>query len=81
MKLIANAEQVLSKFTSRHLLTFEKFAEPVNETELNSQHHVVDFREKYFEIREETRKERRMKKAILREQGRLEALRRNENKK
>lgn len=34
---------------------------------------------KYFEVREETRKERRMKKAMLKEQGRLEYTKRKEN--
>lgn len=48
---------------------------------LNTENSIHDFRTKYFEIREETRKERRTKKASLREQGRLEAeKRRNECK-
>lgn len=38
----------------------------------------MDFRTKYFEIREETRKERRMRKAMLREQGRLEYIKSKE---
>lgn len=78
LKLTSNTEQVLSKFTSRRLLTFEKLTEPSTLNGMESDNCIVDFRSKYFEVREETRKERRTKKAMLREQGRLEALKRKE---
>lgn len=52
--------------------------EPSSVNGMQSENCVVDFRTKYFEVREETRKERRTKKAMLREQGRLEALKRKE---
>lgn len=78
LKLVANTEQVLSKFTSRRLLTFEKCLEPASPNCSHPENNVVDFRTKYFEVREESRKEKRMKKAMLREQGRLEALKRKE---
>lgn len=63
LKLISNCEQVFNKVTSRRLLTFEKFrAYSEDELKLN-ENTITDFREKYFVVREETRKERRMKKA------------------
>ncbi|XP_050297429.1 tRNA (guanine(10)-N2)-methyltransferase homolog [Anthonomus grandis grandis] len=69
LKLLANGEQVLSKVTSRRLLTFEKTRHPVKE-ELNLDNIAIqDFREKYFEIREETRKERRLKEAATRKEN------------
>lgn len=79
LNLKANSEQTLSKFTSRRLLTYEKFAEPPEDEPLHGENHIVDFRMKYFEVREETRQERRTKKALLREQGRLEALKRKQS--
>lgn len=38
---------------------------------------ITDFREKYFIIREETRKERRVKEAKIREENRLQHERNN----
>ncbi|XP_046834823.1 tRNA (guanine(10)-N2)-methyltransferase homolog isoform X1 [Vespa crabro] len=65
LRLIANSEQVLSNYTSRILLTYEKVKEPQETDDINSIC-LTDFREKYFALREETRKERRMKKATER---------------
>ncbi|KAL2744071.1 tRNA (guanine(10)-N2)-methyltransferase [Vespula maculifrons] len=65
LRLIANSEQVLSNYTSRRLLTYEKVKEPQETDDINSIC-LTDFREKYFALRDETRKERRMKKAIER---------------
>ncbi|KAJ8942253.1 hypothetical protein NQ318_003100 [Aromia moschata] len=71
MKLVANCEQGLSKVTSRRLLTFEKVRQPTTE-ELDMNHdNIMDFREKYFVLREETRKERRTQEAKIREENRL----------
>ncbi|KAJ8974635.1 hypothetical protein NQ317_019869 [Molorchus minor] len=71
LKLVANCEQGLSKVTSRRLLTFEKINHPTDE-ELRMTHNgIMDFREKYFIVREETRKERRTKEARIREENRL----------
>lgn len=75
LKLVANSEQILNKHTSRRLLTYEKISEPreENSTDENS---ITDFRARYYDVREETRQERRLKKAFEREQNRLEALNR-----
>ncbi|KAK2581760.1 hypothetical protein KPH14_002239 [Odynerus spinipes] len=62
LQLIANSEQVLSNYTSRRLLTYEKVKEP-QETDNMISTCLTDFREKYFALRDETRKEKRMKKA------------------
>lgn len=75
MKLIANSEQVLSSLTSRRLLTYEKVAEP-NEMSDNVIKHIDDFRAKFFTSGEETRQERRIRQAELKEIGRQEALKR-----
>lgn len=83
LNLIANSEQVLTKVTSRRLLTFEKTRNP-EEEELNHDVETVDFRERYFVVREETRKERRMREARIREENRLKHLNdmeSNQNKK
>lgn len=78
MKLVANSEQVLSKYTSRRLLTFEKIEEPID-GQCNGINTIADFRNKYYRTRNETRRERRTKEAGIREQNRLEALQRNKN--
>lgn len=78
LKLEANSEQTLSKLTSRRLLTYEKVSEPSQQPQ-QSENKIVDFRMKYFEVREDSRKERRTRKAMLREQERLEYLRRKQN--
>ncbi|XP_074030901.1 tRNA (guanine(10)-N(2))-methyltransferase TRMT11 [Leptinotarsa decemlineata] len=71
LKLTANSEQVLSKKTSRRLLTFEKIRPPSQE-ELDTIHsQITDFREKYYTAREETRQERRMKEARIRKENHL----------
>lgn len=79
LKLLANSEQILSKLTSRRLLTYEKVAEFVEQQATQFENKIVDFRMQYLEVREETRKERRMRKAMLREQGRLEYIKRTQN--
>lgn len=79
LKLVANSEQILSKLTSRRLLTYEKIAEIAEETPQDNGNQIIDFRMRYFEVREETRKERRMKKAALKEKGRLEYLKRTQS--
>lgn len=70
LKLVGNCEQTLSKATSRRLLTFEKIKEP-NKMDLLQNVDIMDFREKYFELREETRKERRMRDAKVRDENRI----------
>ncbi|RZC34191.1 tRNA (guanine(10)-N2)-methyltransferase -like, partial [Asbolus verrucosus] len=73
LKLVANSEQVLTKITSRRLLTFEKIRHPsVTELHLNESQ-ITDFREKYFVAREETRKERRMREARIRKENWMKA--------
>ncbi|CAL7945845.1 unnamed protein product [Xylocopa violacea] len=63
LELIANSEQVLSNYTSRRLLTYKKVKDPKESDELISTS-IVDFREKYFALRNESRREKRMKKAV-----------------
>ncbi|XP_078052060.1 tRNA (guanine(10)-N(2))-methyltransferase TRMT11 [Augochlora pura] len=62
LELIANSEQVLSNYTSRRLLTYEKIKDPKESDEINCTN-LIDFREKYFALRNESRKEKRLKKA------------------
>ncbi|XP_012286221.1 tRNA (guanine(10)-N2)-methyltransferase homolog isoform X2 [Orussus abietinus] len=62
LSLIANSEQVLSNYTSRRLLTYRKLREP-QDSDNTFIMNVTDFREKYFGLRDESRKERRMKRA------------------
>ncbi|XP_044761026.1 tRNA (guanine(10)-N2)-methyltransferase homolog [Coccinella septempunctata] len=73
LKLVANSEQVLSKLTSRRLLTYEKIQEPSPGTEINIDK-ILDFRDKYFETREESRNEKRIREAKLREENRIKYL-------
>lgn len=75
MKLIANSEQILSSLTSRRLLTYEKIAEPTD-TNDDVIEQIDDFRAKFFAIGDETRQERRIRRAEIREIGRQEALKR-----
>ncbi|CAH1975401.1 unnamed protein product [Acanthoscelides obtectus] len=74
LELVSNSEQTLSKVTSRRLLTFEKTREPTEDELDEYPVDIMDFREKYFVIREESRKERRMKEAKIREDDRLRNL-------
>lgn len=70
LRLVANNEQILTKVTSRRLLTFEKIKMPTA-YELNScSYNITDFRQKYYEVRQETRRERREKDAKIREENR-----------
>jgi tRNA (guanine10-N2)-methyltransferase len=68
LQLVANSEQVLSKVTSRRLLTFEKIRHPTLE-EAQDESEITDFRKKYFVVREETRKERRTREAKVRHEN------------
>lgn len=76
-KLTANSEQSISSLTSRRLLTYEKIAEPdeqsTYEDVINS---MSDFRQKFFNPSTQTRQERRLQQAELRELGRQEAMKR-----
>ncbi|CAD7083729.1 unnamed protein product [Hermetia illucens] len=76
LKLIANSNQPLSAATARRLLTYEKVFEVDERSSDESAVILGDFRQRYFEFGEETRKERRMRRAELREIGRQEALKR-----
>ncbi|XP_053970660.1 tRNA (guanine(10)-N2)-methyltransferase homolog [Hylaeus volcanicus] len=62
LELIANSEQVLSNYTSRRLLTYRKIKNPKESDETISSN-LTDFREQYFALRNESRKEKRLKKA------------------
>ncbi|XP_060524759.1 tRNA (guanine(10)-N2)-methyltransferase homolog [Cylas formicarius] len=66
LKIVANCEQPLSMVTSRRLLTYEKLKQPVLEDLTIMDNRITDFREKYFVVREVTRKERRLKEAQTR---------------
>ncbi|XP_075211721.1 tRNA (guanine(10)-N(2))-methyltransferase TRMT11 isoform X2 [Lycorma delicatula] len=49
LEMISNCEQILSQFTSRRLLTYEKIAEPLGQkVEVNLSESYSNFREKYF---------------------------------
>lgn len=81
LALISNSEQPLTGQTARRLLTYEKISEPLGssaeqEVVINEAALAMDFRERYFDNGCETRTERRLRQAELREQGRLEALKR-----
>ncbi|XP_025264263.1 tRNA (guanine(10)-N2)-methyltransferase homolog isoform X1 [Camponotus floridanus] len=71
LELLANSEQVLSNYTSRRLLTYKKIKEP-KATDESIIMNLTDFREKYFALREETRKEKRTRKATERARRREE---------
>ncbi|XP_031837594.1 tRNA (guanine(10)-N(2))-methyltransferase TRMT11 isoform X3 [Nomia melanderi] len=62
LELIANSEQVLSNYTSRRLLTYIKTKDPKESDEIMCAN-LTDFRTKYFALRNESRKEKRLKKA------------------
>ncbi|XP_057651094.1 tRNA (guanine(10)-N2)-methyltransferase homolog [Diorhabda carinulata] len=68
--LTANCEQVLTKVTSRRLLTFEKIRDPTPHEMETYDHEIIDFRKKYYTAREESRKERRTREAQIREENR-----------
>ncbi|XP_017867527.1 PREDICTED: tRNA (guanine(10)-N2)-methyltransferase homolog isoform X1 [Drosophila arizonae] len=82
LRLVANSEQPLAGNTARRLLTYEKHMEYIKEEKLNENSNDTqlttavsqNFRERYFNTNGEieSRQERRMRKAALREQGRLE---------
>lgn len=77
LHLVSNSEQVLSNVTSRRLLTYEKITEySTDEKNTTENQNYIDFRERYFCHGEDTRQERRIKRAELREHGKQEALKR-----
>ncbi|XP_053605271.1 tRNA (guanine(10)-N2)-methyltransferase homolog [Plodia interpunctella] len=61
LALVGNSEQVLSKLTSRRLLTYEKTSDDVHIE--GGTYTGVNFREKYFAVGEQSRRERRERKA------------------
>ncbi|CAH1183253.1 unnamed protein product [Phaedon cochleariae] len=69
LELVANNEQTLTKVTSRHLLTYKK-TETFNPLH-TAQNEIMDFRERYYTAREETRKERRTRETKIRQENRL----------
>ncbi|XP_075976172.1 tRNA (guanine(10)-N(2))-methyltransferase TRMT11 [Anticarsia gemmatalis] len=62
-KLVSNSEQVLSKLTARRLLTYEKVHDDVSQETVEPNDASYNFREKYFSVGEETRRERKERKA------------------
>ncbi|XP_016983379.1 tRNA (guanine(10)-N2)-methyltransferase homolog [Drosophila rhopaloa] len=77
LHLVANSEQLLTGNTARRLLTYEKCSKYIlPDPSLVSTTQVPtpsqDFRDRYFNNALESRKERRMRKAEQREQGRVE---------
>ncbi|XP_021925227.1 tRNA (guanine(10)-N2)-methyltransferase homolog isoform X2 [Zootermopsis nevadensis] len=66
--LVANSEQALTTYTSRHLLTLEKVQDPQMEyTGSHVNALMRDFRAKFFHYGEEHRKQRKLRKALARE--------------
>ncbi|KAI8421215.1 hypothetical protein MSG28_008278 [Choristoneura fumiferana] len=63
LKLVANSEQVLSRLTARRLLTYEKTMDPGCDSLANGDGGEHNFREKYFNMGEATRQERKERKA------------------
>ncbi|CAK1579047.1 unnamed protein product [Parnassius mnemosyne] len=63
LRLVANSEQVLSKLTARRLLTYEKVHDDVPHLPVDPNAMAHNFREKYFNMGEMTRKERKEKRA------------------
>ncbi|XP_063540773.1 tRNA (guanine(10)-N2)-methyltransferase homolog [Cydia strobilella] len=59
--LVANSEQVLSRLTARRMLTYEKIREPDGDVAADGGVH--NFREKYFNSGEETRRARKERRA------------------
>lgn len=78
LQLISNSEQPLTGQTARRLLTYEKNSEQssADNAVIMECPLAMEFRERYFDYGFETRTERRLRKAELREQGRLEAIKR-----
>lgn len=91
LQLITNCEQILSCYTSRRLLTYEKISNDNNlnietktttvndlttTTTTTKNSNSMDFREKYFNHAEVSRKERRIATAKLKKIGIEEAIKR-----
>lgn len=68
---MANSEQVLSIHASRRLLTYTKIREPQDD-DIVSTMNMLDFREMYFALKDEPRRERRMKQAEERARNKAE---------
>ncbi|XP_037943461.1 tRNA (guanine(10)-N2)-methyltransferase homolog [Teleopsis dalmanni] len=81
LKLVGNSEQLLCGQTSRRLLTYEKHSDPeLHDSNTQSDDFIVtEFRPRYFDNVTESRTERRLRKSELREQGRIEAIKRGKN--
>lgn len=82
LTLISYSEQKLSSRTRRFLLTYEKHSkashkpEDIQAAENCDLKFDVEFRDRYFVNNEETRQERKLRKALIKEHGRREALKR-----
>ncbi|KAG6462317.1 hypothetical protein O3G_MSEX013187 [Manduca sexta] len=63
LTLVANSEQVLSKLTSRRLLTYQKVHDNDSSLPIDTSAGTHNFREKYFSVGEVTRRERKERKA------------------
>ncbi|KAL1123034.1 hypothetical protein AAG570_002122, partial [Ranatra chinensis] len=63
LELVSNSEQILSTASSRRLLTYEKICDPKNKTSSENVPSLNDetFREKYYKIVEEIRRDRKLK--------------------
>nr|XP_022900197.1 tRNA (guanine(10)-N2)-methyltransferase homolog [Onthophagus taurus] len=73
--LKANSEQILNKHTSRRLLTYEKIKDASDFQGLKNE--IMDFRAKYYDTREETRREKRLRDANIRDKNWKEYLEKN----
>ncbi|CAB3235241.1 unnamed protein product [Arctia plantaginis] len=62
-ELVSNSEQVLSKLTARRLLTYQKVHDDVPPVPIEPIARAYNFREKYFSVGEESRRERKERKA------------------
>uniref|UniRef100_A0A1B0D2G0 tRNA (guanine(10)-N(2))-methyltransferase TRMT11 n=1 Tax=Phlebotomus papatasi TaxID=29031 RepID=A0A1B0D2G0_PHLPP len=81
MDLVANSEQILSAFSSRRLLTFEKVAAGDGRAANGEPSGVhLNFRKKYFFHSEESREQRRLQRAQIRQNGREEAAKRRKDR-
>ncbi|CAH2040165.1 unnamed protein product, partial [Iphiclides podalirius] len=63
LQLVANSEQVISRWTARRLLTYQKLKVQDSSATTDPLAIAPNFREKYFSVGETTRKERKEKRA------------------
>uniref|UniRef100_A0A1B0CAA0 tRNA (guanine(10)-N(2))-methyltransferase TRMT11 n=1 Tax=Lutzomyia longipalpis TaxID=7200 RepID=A0A1B0CAA0_LUTLO len=80
LRLVANSEQILNTFSSRRLLTYEKYAEIGPDGNAEATGTQVNFRRWYFCHSDETREQKRLQKAQLRKEQREEAEKRMKDK-